>query len=207
MGVAKAKGQPTPGSAATGASITDPEAITGDEAHTMASAIGSILYLALDRPELQYAAKCVASDISKPTELTRHRVKRIARFLLGHPRVEWEFKMQDEDMLGKLVGHSDSDWAADKESRRSTTGFVIQHGHHVIETGSASQQTIALSSAEAEFYASGRASATLLMMTSVLSEMNLKRSVPINLMDSDAGRALANRLGVGKMRHIQIRWL
>ena len=110
-------------------------------------------------------------------------------------------------MLGKLVGHSDSDWAADKESRRSTTGFVIQHGYHVIETGSASQQTSALSSAEAEFYASGRASATLLMMASVLSEMNLKRSVPINLMDSDAGRALANRLGVGKMRHIQIRWL
>ena len=54
----------------------------------------------------------MASDISKPTELTRHRVKRIARFLLDHPRVEWEFKMQDEDMLGKLVGHSDSDWAA-----------------------------------------------------------------------------------------------
>jgi hypothetical protein len=47
----------------------------------------------------------------------------------------------------------------------------------------------------------------LLMMASVLSEMKLKRSVPINLMDSDAGRALANRLGVGKMRHIQIRWL
>ncbi len=29
------KGQPTPGSAATGASIADPEAITGDEAHTI----------------------------------------------------------------------------------------------------------------------------------------------------------------------------
>ena len=29
----------------------------------------------------------------------------------------------------------------------------------------------------------------------------------MNLMDSDAGRALATRLGVGKMRHIQVRWL
>ena len=111
MGVANSKGQGTPGSKATGSAIKDPEAITGDEAHMMARTIGCILYLALDRPELQYAAKVVASDISKPTELTRHRVKRVAKFLVDHPRLEWHFPAQDADMLGVLSGYSDSDWA------------------------------------------------------------------------------------------------
>ena len=207
MGVASSKGQATPGSKATGAAITDPEAITGDEAHMMARTIGCILYLALDRPELQYAAKVVASDISKPTELTRHRVKRVAKFLVDHPRLEWHFPVQDADMLGVLSGYSDSDWAADVVTRRSTTGFVIMHGHHTIDTGSASQLTIALSSAEAEFYASGRSSASLLMLCGVLAEMSLKRRIPVNYMDRDADRALATRIGVGRMRHIQVRWL
>ncbi len=75
----------------------------------------------------------MASDISKPTELTRYRVRRIAKFLVDHPRLEWHFPVQDADMLGVLQGYSDSDWAADTETRRSTTGFVIMHGHHTID--------------------------------------------------------------------------
>ncbi len=85
-------------------------------------------------------------------------------------------------------------------------GFVIKHEHHVIDAGSASQQTIALPSAEAKSYASGRPSASLLLMANVLREMDMLKSVPLNLMDSDAGRASFTRFGVGKLRHIQIRW-
>ena len=45
------------------------------------------------------------------------------------------------------------------------------------------------------------------MVCGVLAEMSLKRRIPVNYMDSDAGRALATRIGVGRMRHIQVRWL
>ncbi len=58
-------------------------------------------------------------------------------------------------MLGKLVRYSDSDWAAEKLTGRSTTGFAAQRRHHTIDAGSASQQTITVRSAEVEFYASG----------------------------------------------------
>ncbi len=105
------------------------------------------------------------------------------------------------------MGYSDSDWATDKLTRRSTTRFVIQNGRHTIDTGSASHLTIALSSAEAEFYASCHSNATLLMLANVLREMNMLKSVPLNLMDNDARRALATRIGIGKLRHIQVRGL
>ncbi len=68
--------------------MADPLEFVGDEARILASAVGSVLRVTLDRPELQYAAKRAASDISKPTELTRMQVKRIVRFLI-EPRLEW----------------------------------------------------------------------------------------------------------------------
>ena len=45
------------------------------------------------------------------------------------------------------------------------------------------------------------------MLKHLLEELRCLVGVPVNLTDSDAGRALATRLGVGKQRHIQTRYL
>ena len=70
--------------------------------------------------------------------------------------------VQTEADAGVLSGYSDSDWASDVTTRRSTSGYCIFHGKHLVEAGSASQHTIALSSGEARFYriVPARASAT-----------------------------------------------
>ena len=46
-----------------------------------------------------------------------------------------------------------------------------------------------------------------IMITNLLSEMGLDVGVPIVRLDSDAGRALATRMGVGRQRHIHTRHL
>ena len=90
LGLESAKGQDTPGSKATGASVAEENKPLSDaEGRQVASAIGSVLYLALGRPEIQYAAKCLAADLRQPTELTRVRAKRLGRFVLEHPSAEW----------------------------------------------------------------------------------------------------------------------
>jgi hypothetical protein len=76
-----------------------------------------------------------------------------------------------------------------------------------VDAGSASQHTIALSSGEAEFYACGRVCASILMVSHLIDEMGLLTRTPTVYMDSDAGRSLATRMGVGKQRHIQTRYL
>jgi len=50
----------------------------------------------------------------------------------------------------KLVGYSDSDWAGDLETRRSTTGFVFLLAGAAVSWSSKRQHSIALSSTEAE---------------------------------------------------------
>ncbi|CAN0060578.1 unnamed protein product, partial [Phaeothamnion confervicola] len=60
----------------------------------------------------------------------------------------------------KLIGYSDSDWAGDMDTRRSTTGYVFDLGTSAeqvcsgaISVNSRLQPRVALSSTEAEYMA------------------------------------------------------
>ena len=48
---------------------------------------------------------------------------------------------------------SDSDWAGDKASRKSTSGGLLVVGGVAVKSWSITQKSIATSSAEAEYYA------------------------------------------------------
>ena len=58
--------------------------------------------------------------------------------------LEWDLKL-----------YCDSDWAGDKENRKSVSGFVLFLCGALIMWRSKQQATVALSSAEAEFIAVG----------------------------------------------------
>jgi len=53
----------------------------------------------------------------------------------------------------QIQGRSDSDWASDIDSRKSTSGYVFTLGGGPISWQSHRQTTIALSSTEAEYIA------------------------------------------------------
>ncbi|PKI41573.1 hypothetical protein CRG98_038084 [Punica granatum] len=52
-----------------------------------------------------------------------------------------------------LHAFADADWAGCKETRRSTTGFCVFHGANCVSWGAKKQQTVARSTAEAEYRA------------------------------------------------------
>ena len=108
-----------------------------------------------------------------------------------------------------IRSHSDSDWAGCRETRRSTSSGTIQLGPvgHVVDHYSVHQQVIALSSAEAEYYATGKAAAHSLHVQSTLSGVGT--DVQISLFtDSAAAKSICSRRGMGsKLRHVQLRYL
>ena len=52
-------------------------------------------YLALDRPDIQYAVKEMCREMSNPTRGDLRRLRRLGRYLVGRPRSVWSFKFQD----------------------------------------------------------------------------------------------------------------
>ena len=78
-------------------------------------------------------------------------MKRVAKYLVSHNRVVFQYFWQDEGPPMMLF--ADSDWAGCRKTRKSTSGGAIMIGGHCIKVWSHTQGPIALSSAEAEYYA------------------------------------------------------
>ena len=70
---------------------------------------------------------------------------------MGREAVVWKYGWQDEAQ--RVWVYADSDWGGDRADRRSTTGGVLMFGDHCWKAWAATQGAVALSSAEAEFYA------------------------------------------------------
>ena len=82
------------------------------------------------------------------------------------------------------------------------------HGNHVIKSWSTNQSVIALSSGEAEYYALVKAASVSIGVKTIMKDMGVGLSEPI-VAKSDASAAIgiANRIGIGKVRHIEVNQL
>lgn len=91
-------------------------------------------------------------------------------YLKGSLALGLAFGMQHKDD-NRLVGYSDSDYAGDLDSRRSTTGFVFKFRGSVLSWGSARQATVAMSTCEAEYIALAEAFKEGLWISRLLSKL------------------------------------
>ena len=99
----------------------------------------------------------------------------------------------------------ETDWAG-SESRRSTTGAFEQYGLHPIEFSCSTQHVIALSSGEAELHATGRAAAGGLQSVQLFVEAGMEPKLEV-FTDSSANLGMHNRIGSGRVRHLDVKWL
>lgn len=205
LGMHKAKGVDSPGSRAAGKNLRDAEEpLEPDWAEWYRSLAGRELYLSQDRYDMQQASSTLMKEMSKPTNLGWERLKRTVRYLCQFPRLVYHFKYQS--LPENIVTDSDSDWAGDPDTRKSTTGFYESFGSHCLDHGSSRQATIALSSGEAEYGAIVKTAAGALETQSILKEVGINVGVVVNT-DSSAARGICHRRGVGKVRHLSVKQL
>lgn len=72
-----------------------------------------------------------------------------------------------------VEGYSDSDWAGDKESRKSTSGFIFMLNEEPVSWCSKKQSTVALSSTEAEYIALTLAAKEVTWLRLLLTKLGL----------------------------------
>ena len=161
-------------------------------------------FLAIDRADLLYAVKECSRSMSRPTIQDWDKLIRLGRYLKYKPRVVNWYKYQSQPE--HLTTYTDSDWAGCRRTRRSTSGGCIMMGGHMINMWSKTQATIALSSAEAELYATVKASAESMGIASLLKDFGIKMKTHV-FGDASAALAIIARRGLGRVRHLDTSYL
>ena len=135
-----------------------------------------------------------------PNESDMKDLKGLRRYLVGRPRAVNVYHPQRPTNVIKAQ-------TATTPTRRSTTGYTRSIGTHCVKHGSNLQSTVALSSEESEFYALTCGAALGLSLKSLMAGWGQKYDLIIVLSDSSAARSTAARRGLGKVRHVQTRYL
>ena len=101
--------------------------------------------------------------------------------------------------------HLDSNWASGPE-RKSTSARMMEIYGTVVKHWSRTQATRALSTAAAEYYASVTGATEGLGMQSMMADLGVTTQVRV-WTDSNAAKAIASQRGLGKTRHVELRYL
>jgi hypothetical protein len=167
------------------------------------SMIGSLLYLCASRPDIMLSVCMCARFQANPKECHLMAVKRIFRYLVHTPNLGLWYP---KDSTFDLLGYSDSDYAGCKVDRKSTTETCQFLGRSLVSWSSKKQNSVALSTAEAEYVAASACCAQLLWMKQTLSDYGCKFSKIPLLCDNESAIKLANNLVQhSRTKHIGIR--
>nr|GEZ81551.1 ribonuclease H-like domain-containing protein [Tanacetum cinerariifolium] len=118
--------------------------------HLYRSMIGSLMYLTASRPDIMFAICACAWHQVTYKECHLHSVKRIFRYLKGHPKLGLWYP---KDSPFDLVAYSDSDYGGTTQDRKSTTGGCQFLGRRLISWQCKKQTIVATSTTEAEYVA------------------------------------------------------
>lgn len=169
--------------------------------------IGTMMYLALyTRPDICFAVNYLSRFSEAPD--MRHFVacKRILRYLKGTSSYGIKYERSD-GTNDFVVAYSDADWASDRLSRRSTSGYMVLIANSLISWRCQRQRSVALSTVESEFVAMSICLQDLLWYKDLLREAFPSFSSKI-IFYSDNQGAIAvarNESYSSKLKHISIR--
>lgn len=167
------------------------------------SIVGALQYATITRPEISYSVNRVCQFMHKPSDHHWAAVKRILRYLKGSLNTGLFFRPARDS---RLVCFTDAGWASDPEDCRSQHGFSIYFGGNLVSWSSRKQNVVARSSTEAEYRAIAFASAELIWLQQLLTEMAASSpGPPILFCDNLSATFLtANPVFHQRSKHIKI---
>ena len=178
--------------------------MSSSEATKFRRGVARVVYMAQDRLDLGFASKELAKCMAKPFEGDEVALKRVVRYLRARPRGIYVYPWQEPQLELRIF--TDSDWAGDVQSRKSTSGGVVMIGKHLITHWSRTQATIALSSGEAELNGSVKGASEGMGLRQTALEMGMKFSLHL-LGDSSAAKGIMLRTGAGAIKHLCVKQL
>ena len=155
--------------------------------------VGKLLYMCQERADVMYSVKETVRKITCPAESDEMNVKRIARYLKRCP--ERKVFDRDQHIFPPFVNvHTDSEWAGQHQTCKSTSGGVTQWGSATLSAWSGTQQSMSLSSSKG------------IVTKHLLKELGHEVTL-VNHVDSQSAKAWASKRGLGRMKHVMLKYM
>ena len=167
-------------------------------------AIGCLTYAATTtRPDIAAAISALSQYMSNPSVDHWSGVKRVLRYVRGTMNYGLRFTTGDRN---ELVGFSDSDWAGDVDTRKSTSGYTFFIGSSLISWSSKKQATVAKSSTEAEYVALSGATQEAIWLRRLLNDLRCATDNPTIINEDNQGaiELSKNPKHHNRVKHIDI---
>ena len=162
----------------------------------------------LCRPDISFATNSVARESSSPRMASLKHAKRIFKYLRGTKKYGIFYKRLGDKKAIHLEVYTDSDFAADTTSRRSTTGFVALLNGSPLDWKSKKQAVVAQSTFEAEFIALAHAMESGQLILDILQFLQVSPQLPIHVhCDNQAALHAFRKNEVTKRsRHVDVKY-
>lgn len=170
-------------------------------------AVGSLLFAAtVTRPDIMHSVSVASRYLNNHGQSHWNAVKRIIKYLIGTKDIGIYYK--NDVNSGELIGYSDSDFAADLNTRRSTTGYIFKFCNGPVTWNSQRQHSVSLSTTEAEYVAASHAAKESVWLKQLLSDIGEYFDTPIKLCidNQSAIRLIRNPEFHKRTKHIDIRY-
>lgn len=179
------------------------------------SAVGSLMYLSqCTRPDLAYAVGVLSQHLERPGHEQWKAVIHVFRYLKGTINLGIVYSGDDittvagQRSFEMPQSHVDADWAGDRNTRRSTTGYIFKLAGGPISWKSRLQPTVALSSTEAEYRAVTEAGQELIWLRNMMNLLGYGDSKPTKLETDNLGAMHLTTKSIfhGRTKHIEIQY-
>lgn len=173
-------------------------------------AIGSLIYVSNGtRPDISFAVSKLASysDCVKPSHWSG--VKRVIRYLKMTSDIGICYKPSDTHFQDELIAYADSDFAGDIDSKKSTSGVLLQLNCGPIIWKSCKQSTVSTSTTNAEFIAASITCSEIIWVRSLLKELGRALTNPtlLPLDNQSAIKLITNQQIHTKIKHIDVKYM
>ena len=190
------------------------------------TALGILLYIPGDRPDIQFTVNVLSSGLAAPTKRQQKQLEHLILYLIGARDFRHVFSgkavgasvlnlkansilpdgddddddpevsQEVEEATHLLEDFTDSDWASCHGTRRSASCAVLALNGSVVYSYSCRQKVVSLSSGEAEYYAAASGASEGVYLKNIAQFLTGKPVRLILRCDSQAARGMIQRQGV-----------
>lgn len=129
-------------------------------------------------------------------------LKNILRYIKGTCDLSLVYKRDENDLVQGFV---DSDWGGSPQDRRSTTGFCFKVFSCTVMWSSKKQQSVAMSTAEAEYIALSAATSEACWLKELLLEFGININCITLYEDNQSAIKIAHNPGNRRVKHLDIK--